>query len=453
MLNISNNKIYKKNINFTVKSLTEVENKVSSKVLNKILFSLLIITILILFLPWTQNVRTTGNIIALKPDQEPQKINSIIGGQIEKWYVKEGDKVNKNDTLLVVKEIKDAYFDDSLLIRTQNQIALKELSITVYDSKIENLNKQLELLINQRDLKTNQTLIKIEQNQLKVISDSVATATAFKNYNIALKQYQRTDSLFRRGLKSLIQLEQKKIKLQQVENYKTKQNNDWLNNKNQLLSNKIELNNIILKNESEINKIETYILTNQNEKIKAESDLNKLKNQYSNYAYRKGLYYILSPQDGYVTKVINGGIGLTIKPSETILTLMPSNYSLASEVFIKPVDLPLIQIGQKVRLQFDGWPAIVFSGWPNVSHGTYGGEVYAIDQYISENGKYRLLIKPDKEDECLWPDALRYGGGVSCLIMLNEVPIWYELWRKINGFPPIFYTSPYSKNSLNKNKK
>ena len=114
------------------------------------------------------------------------------------------------------------------------------------------------------------------------------------------------------------------------------------------------------------------------------------------------------------------------------------NFDFAAEIFVDPIDLPLLQVKEKVRLQFDGWPAIVFSGWPNVSHGTYGGEIYAIDRYISQNGKYRVLIKPDPDDYP-WPEALRFGSGVSSMILLKDVPIWYELWRKINGFPPDYY--------------
>jgi hypothetical protein len=76
--------------------------------------------------------------------------------------------------------------------------------------------------------------------------------------------------------------------------------------------------------------------------------------------------------------------------------------------------------------------------------------IYGIDQFISPNGKYRVLIAPDPDDYP-WPDALRFGGGTSAMILLKDVPIWYELWRNINGFPPDFY-KPIDQ-SANKDKK
>jgi len=98
----------------------------------------------------------------------------------------------------------------------------------------------------------------------------------------------------------------------------------------------------------------------------------------------------------------------------------------------------LIHLGEKVRIQFDGWPVIVFSGWPNVSYGTYGGEVVAIETFISANGKYRILLAPDADDY-EWPEALRVGSGATTIALLDDVPIWYELWRQLNGFPPNYY--------------
>lgn len=117
---------------------------------------------------------------------------------------------------------------------------------------------------------------------------------------------------------------------------------------------------------------------------------------------------------------------------------MPADYQLAVETYVAPINLPLLHIGEKARVQFDGWPAIVFSGWPNVSYGTYAAEVIAIEQFISPNGKYRILLIPD-ESEHPWPEAIRVGSGARTMALLQDVPIWFEIWRQINSFPPNYY--------------
>ena len=114
------------------------------------------------------------------------------------------------------------------------------------------------------------------------------------------------------------------------------------------------------------------------------------------------------------------------------MSIVPSNVELAVETYVRPIDIPLIHKGEKVRVQFDGWPAIVFSGWESVSYGTYGALVVAIERNISANGKYRVLLAPDPEDHT-WPEV-RVGSGVKTIALLNDVSIWFEMWRQLNGF-------------------
>ena len=116
---------------------------------------------------------------------------------------------------------------------------------------------------------------------------------------------------------------------------------------------------------------------------------------------------------------------------------MPADFDLAVELFVAPMDLPLVNLGQEVRFIFDGWPAFIFSGWPGMSFGTYHGHVVAIENNISQNGKYRILVSSHEEKP--WPEALRIGSGAQGIALLKNVPIWYELWRQLNGFPPDFY--------------
>ena len=449
MLNISREKVSDKIKSYGFEALTKVEAKKSNKVLRKIIYVGLAITFVIMFLPWTQNIRTNGKVTTLKPGQRPQSINTVIAGQIMYWYVQEGDFVRKGDTILRIAEVKSEYFDDKLLNRTKDQVEFKKNSINAYDNKIKTQTDQMALLTNQRDLKVEQLQIKLAQSKLKVQNDSLSYDAAKTYYLIAQAQFKRADSLYKDGLKSLTDWEKRRNNLQDAKAKETTAKNKWLNSKNELFSILLEISNTQVKYKNDINKLQSDLCSTQSNKLDAETNLSKLENQFSNYEYRNKLYHILAPQSGYITKTITSGIGETIKEGEKVVTLMPQDYELAVELYVEPIDLPLINIGERVRIQFDGWPAIVFSGWPNASHGTYGGIVYAIDQYISDNGKYRILVSPDTTDYA-WPDALRFGAGTNNMILLGDVPIWYELWRRINGFPPNFYADKQEEKSNKK---
>jgi hypothetical protein len=127
-----------------------------------------------------------------------------------------------------------------------------------------------------------------------------------------------------------------------------------------------------------------------------------------------------------------------------IVEIVPKDIKYAVELFVEPMDLPLISKGQKVRFIFDGFPAIVFSGWPNSSYGTFGGVITVIENGISENGKFRVLVSEDSTDNP-WPKQLKFGGGANGIALLKDVSIGYELWRNINGFPPEYYQAQVEK--------
>ncbi len=443
MLNISLISINKHINRSRFSALEKVEQRVSSHVLRRVLGFFFGLALVMMFVPWTQNIRAGGELTALRPDQRPQTIHSVIGGRIEKWFVQEGDFVAKGDTILFVSEVKDEYFDPELLPRTEQQLIAKELSVNSYMEKVKALDNQVDALVQTAALKLKQAKNYYKQAQLKVVADSMDYQAYKVNYDIAKTQYDRFKGLHESGLKSLTDLENKKNTMQKAQAEMISGENKLLTSRNALINAEVELISIQAQYKDNIAKAESEKYTAMSGMYDAEAVVTKLQNQYMNYSVRTGMYYITAPQDGYITKAIQSGIGETIKEGTPIVSVMPSNYDLAVAMYVQPMDVPLLEKGAPVRIQFDGWPAIVFSGWPNTSYGTYGGKVFAIDNFISENGKYRVLVIPDTNDHA-WPEALRVGAGTTNMLLLKDVPIWYELWRQINGFPPDYY-KPISK--------
>lgn len=448
MLNISTNSINKGLDQTAYASLRHVTSLRSGKVFKKLMTFFFILGFVVMFLPWTQNIRGDGFVTTLEPEQRPQTIHSVIAGRIQKWYVKEGDYVKAGDTILYITEIKDDYFDPKLIERTNAQLEAKTSSVGSYEDKIKALQRQIDLKKENRLLKLQQNRNKLKQAKLDYISDSMDYAAAQINNEIAQKQFERIEKLYEQGLKSLTDTENRRNKLQEAKNKMISAENKLLSSKNEVINAKMEINSIDAQYNDGISKAESDFFAAMSSMFDTESEVNKLKNQLSNYQVRNSYYYITAPQDGQIAKAIQVGLGENIKEGTPLISIMPDNSDLTVAMFVDPIDLPLIQKEQHVRIQFDGWPAIVFSGWPNTSYGTYGGEVVAIDRFISPNGKFRVLVKPDPKDHT-WPEALRIGGGTKNMLLLNEVPVWYELWRQVNGFPPNFYFSDESNSQKN----
>jgi multidrug resistance efflux pump len=449
MLNLSDqsiNEVIRKENYISFRKINDLYSYTHNRLV-KVLIALSGVFILILLMPWTQNVRSKGDLIALSPDQRPQMIESVIAGRIEKWFVQEGQLVAKGDTILRISEVKDDYFDPNLLRNTQLQVDAKKISKMSYEEKTKALKDQIEALNQVKYLKINQAKNKIIQNALKVKSDSTDLEAIKVNFKIAMDQYIRLKSLYEEGLKSLTDLETRKLKLQESEAKLISQENKLLTSRNELINSQIELSSIEADYSEKSSKAASEKYSAISGIYDTDAAINKLKNQYSNYNTRIGLYYILAPQAGYITHVQKTGLGETLKEGEAVVSIMPAIYDLAVQMYVKPIDLPLFEKGQKVMIQFDGWPAMIFSGWPGISYGTYEGRVWAIDNFLSDNNMYRILVKPAQNNHS-WPTQLRVGAGVKTFTLLKNVTVWYEIWRQINGFPPDYYKKPNQKDTI-----
>lgn len=400
----------------------------------KVVTMVFCVLILALFLPWTQNIRSYGSMTTYLPQDRPQTVQTVIPGRIDKWYVREGQPVQKGDTIVKITEIKEKFFDPKLLERFADQIRAKEGSQSSTADKIEALARQVRALQQERTLSLQKARNKLIQARLKITSDSTDLKAMEIDYDIAKYQARRADSLFKKGLISLVDLERRNLKVQESNAKLIGVENKMLTSRNELINANIELNAIEAEYTTKISKAESDLQSALSYLYETQGEISKMNVEYANLSIRSGYYYVTAPQDGYVVQTRVSGVGENISEGDAVCTIMPSGSTLAVQLYVRPMDIPLLQKGRKVRLQFDGWPALVFSGWPNYTFGTFGGLVAVIDN-IDTKGHYRILVIQDPDDDP-WPVQLRVGSGVYGWVMLKDVPIWYELWRQFNGFPP-----------------
>lgn len=413
MLEISNKSVEKDLSPEGLFSLRALQTPRSGKRLAKVLLAFGLILLTLLFLPWQQNIHGTGSVTALSPGNRPQTVETAIAGRIQQWNVHEGQFVNAGDTIVILSEIKEKYFDPAFLQRLQEVIASKERSVQSKADKGDALRKQISALEEAMQAKIKQAKAKLESERVR-----------FEN---AKSKYERNKKLFEAGNIPLTKFQDIEYKYQGAEA--------------DLINAELEVPRVESDYLDKINKAESDLNNTLSEQFEARGDLAKLRNEFVNMEIRSQQYFIRAPQAGHIVKATVVGIGQTIKEGDPICTIMPKSDDVAVEMYVRAMDVPLLSQGRKVRIEFDGFPALQFTGWPSISVGTFGGRIQVIDYVNTHPGEFRILVVPDST-EIAWPRQLRAGSGTMGWVMLDDVPIWFELWRQLNGFPPSLYKEP-----------
>ncbi|MBO9672080.1 MAG: HlyD family efflux transporter periplasmic adaptor subunit [Sphingobacteriaceae bacterium] len=423
----------------------KIINAKGTERLGRILLFIMAFFVLLLFLPYRQTIPGRGTVTALRPEDRPQTVQNQIGGRIEHWAVREGQEVKKGDTILLISETSQSYFDPELPARLNEQLDAKRGSETAAVQKIDATKAQMKALTEGLHFQMKAAENKVLQAKNYVSIDSAELLAVQRFYETTKVRLERYETGYKNGLFSLTDIETRRLKLQEDNAKVISQRNKLNNSVQNLLNARIELNNIRAKYQESMSKAQSDMSSAISGKASAQGDIAKLRNDISNLSIRRGLYVVRAPQSGFIVKTLKAGIGENIKEGESVATLQPKSPMVAAELYVSAMDVPLILDTSDVRLQFEGWPSVQFSGWPSVAVGTFAGKVFSIDRTSSTGGKYRLLVSqtnpvPAKDEP--WPNQLRQGSGVYGRIILRSVPLWYEIWRQLNGFPPSLDKEP-----------
>lgn len=415
--------------------------RIVSRLVTLFVWLFVLLPIVMLFLPWQQNISATGYVSAYTPAERRQTVQAPVSGRIQQWFVKEGAKVAQGDLLLEISDI-----DPQLFRRLNQQKMSSEAKLVAKQQELDNYQLQIERLETVRDMKVSAAEYKLDMTGQKVRAARESLAAKQASYETAQQQRRRLQRLLADGLVSERDFE--------LADRDAKIASRSLNSAQASLQSAVAERHAA---ESDINQYRADVqakIDSTSAKIKKNSgEMQDIRNNLLDYDVkisRQSAQRVYAPQSGHVLKQLMNPQGNIVKQGDPLLILVPYAGKRAVEVWVSGNDAPLIQPGHRVRLMFEGWPAVQFVGWTEVAVGTFGGTVSFVDASDNGKGKFRILIVPDESDH-LWPSNrfLRQGSAVKAWILLEQVTIGYEIWRVLNGFPPSL-TEEHPNNDLSR---
>ena len=418
--------------------------------------------------PWTQTAHGTGRAIAFNPVQRPQFVISPIEGRVKKWHVVEGDRVRAGQLLV---ELVD---NDPMILerlREQELLALQRLALA--DGRVNDQRSRLQFVKDEREVLLAEAGYRTEQAeaQILVVRQELERAKA----DLVREQlaYERLNRLFNSKVGEVVSKDQ-------VEEAERKR--DLAKAQVPLVEARIKLAEKSLEGakaqrEATDKRTSALIQTEEAALKAAQSEQASVKQQYNTIKTqleRQSNQQIYAPVGGVIFRVLANAEagGQLVRPGERLAVLVPDikpaakgldalaaltggpgaaagqpltaadTPGIVAELFIDGNDLPLVRVGDRVLLQFEGWAAVQFAAYPEAAAGTFVGRVYLVDPTSEGVGRFRILVEPAPEAE--WPDEafLRQGVRAQGWVVLNEVRLGYEVWRLLNGFPPAREVKP-----------
>ncbi len=431
--------------------------------LGKSMFVFLIVsTLFVAVAPWRQSVKGSGDVIAYAPLERLQTIETPIKGRV----VRLGDGIFENAHVKkgqLIAEIAD--IDTEFLVRLEGQLLASRLQVSAGEELLQASRRNLEAVKTiVSSYESQVTAYQQVKEQVVAAAESEARAAGNKveaetqqlaEHEAALAQvsadYERQKTLFEENIISQLKYQEAERKLKESQAKVEKSKAYIRSAENELAAKQSDRNAKAQKAQVDIEyatavlrKATGDVAKAESDVAKAQSDLNKAQKELldaETKVSRQQSQMIVAPFDGFLTRITPNQSTRVLKEGDPICVIVPDTANRAVQVWLDGNDAPLVQPGRHVRLQFEGWPAVQFAGWPSVAVGTFGGEVVSIDATDDGKGRFRILVLPDPSDRP-WPNErfLRQGVRANGWVILDEVPLWYEIWRNMNGFPPVVST-------------
>lgn len=378
--------------------------------------------------PWQQSASASGSVVAFAPADREQQLEAPITGKIVKWHVVEGQHVAAGELIVELEDIDPNYMFRLERKReaVQSRVVATNEQSASYDAQVAALTEAQRVTVRAAELQIEMASQKLRAVEQKLEAEQASLTTAEQNA-------ERTHQLFESGLSSKRDLELAELTAAKARAAVNQARAAVTEAKANVLAKRSELLQKGAEAEAKIASARAARQNANSDEAKAQEELAKIESSLA----RQASQAVRAPRSGTILRVIGSEGGKTVKIGEQLGILVPDTESRAVQLYVDGNDAPLITPGRLVRLQFEGWPAVQFVGWPSVAVGTFPGKVAMVDALGRENGKFRVLVVPDPNGEEQWPEGrfLRQGVKAKGWVLLNQVSLGYEVWRKLNGFP------------------
>lgn len=380
------------------------------------------------FAPWQQSAHARGEVIAFAPQDREQAIEAPVKGRVVKWHVVEGQHVEKDALLAEIADLDPTY--STQLDRKQAASTSAVLAATEGAAFYE---EQVKAAENERDMKVRAARFKVLEAGQKAKAASQKLEAAKAALLTADLDLTRQRGLFDKGLVSKRSLELAELYVAKAQTDVRGADADLsqaraaeLGAQSEQLRADAEGLAKIAKNRAEVRKARSELEEKRGKLAESEVDV-----------ARQAARLVRAPRAGTLLKVYGDQFGKIVKEGTKLAELVPDTESRAVAIYVSGNDMPMISQGRRVRIQFEGWPAVQFVGWPSVAVGTFAGRVAFVDAMSKDDGKIRVVVLPDP-NERPWPppSILRQGSRAKGWVLLDTVPLGWEIWRQFNGFPP-----------------
>ncbi|MEY2724531.1 MAG: Hemolysin secretion protein chromosomal [Planctomycetota bacterium] len=409
-----------------------------------LLLMLIATTALMAFAPWQQTVTGAGFVVAYAPRERQQVLEAPIEGRIVSWNesLVENGRIEEGELIAEIRDL-DADYATRLAGQLENTSSMLAASNRIVEATEGQLNAYRQ--VQQQVTLAQDAYVQAATEKVSAAEQKLAVASA----GIPQQQaaFDRAKMLHEQGNLSLEKLQETERKLLESQAKVREETANVSAAKSDLMGKQSDRLAYIQKASADVSYYQGALDKAHAEVAKAEKELFEMQSKVA----RQNTQRIVAPFSGFVVE-ISPNIGTQlVKKGDPICRIVPDTKDRAVQIWLDGNDAPLVNEGDHVRLQFEGWPAIQFAGWPSVAVGTFGGTVASVDMIDNGKGKFRCQIRPDTPAE--WPDDryLRQGVRANGWVLLETVPLWFEFWRQLNGFPPAL-EDPSSARSLSEKK-